>query len=260
MINTGSRPSRLALARHATGEARLPDALVAQPDAAAFLASLEAERARVEPFDFEVLRARSERLGDEAPPTSATAPWWRRTWFAAPVLALAAALFAVRAPDPAARPPADATDAAASTPPESGPNRLKGEADLGFYVLRGDRVYPGDPSETFRAGDRLQFTYRGPYSSLVLLSVDGDGRLTVFYPEAGERGVPLVPGDRHVLDGSIVLDDAPGPEVFLGFFGDGWTVSRAREAALAAYASGGAAALVALADEPSVSAVPLERE
>ncbi len=253
MTNPGSRPSRFALARHATGEIALPD--VSDPRAAAFLDALAAERARTEPFDFEVLRARSERLVDPAPPAPAT-PWWRRAWYAVPLLAVAAALvIGLRAlPDASVKcGPDDTTGLCAG-------NRLKGDADLGFYVLRGDQVYPGDLDELFRAGDRLQFTYRGPYSTLVLLSVDGDGRVSTFYPEAGEDGVAIVPGDRHVLEGSIILDDAPGPEIFLGFFGEGWTVTRARAAAAGAWASGGAAGLVALAEDPTVSALVLERE
>ncbi|MFN7144184.1 MAG: hypothetical protein ACK4YP_10430, partial [Myxococcota bacterium] len=120
--------------------------------------------------------------------------------------------------------------------------------------------YPGDTDAVFRAGDRLQFTYRTPHARLVLLSVDGDGHFTLFYPEAGENGVPVTPGERHVLDGSLILDDAPGPEVFLGFFGDAWTVSRARDAALRAWEAGGAEALVKLAEDPTVSALALERE
>jgi hypothetical protein len=248
MINPGSRPSRLALGRHAVGERKL-DAL--DEHATAYLANVEAERARTESFDFEALRARSERLSDTTParPAAAAAPpWWRKWLLVVPVLAMAVALFVVRPPAP-------------GTPsPDEPANRIKGDSDLGFFVLRDDRVYPGDPDETFRAGDRLQFTYRGPHARLVLLSVDGAGRLTLFYPEAGEDGVAIVPGERHVLDGSIILDDAPGPEVFVGFFGDDWTASRARAAARAAWEAGGSAAVVALAEDPTVSVLALERE
>ena len=236
MINPGTRPSRLELGRHATGEVRLD--VGEHP----YLSALEAERARVEPFDFEVLRARSERLVDPAPArTTPTTPWWRRFQLLMPVLAVAAAaLFLL---------PHDVT------------NRLKGDADLGFYLLRGDDVLPGAPDAVFHEGDRIQFSYRGPYSRLILLSVDGDGFLTRYYPESGEVGVAIIPGSRGLLDGSIVLDDAPGPEVFLGFFGDDWTVSDAKTVALDAWAEGGADALVDLGeDDPTITALPLEKE
>jgi hypothetical protein len=240
MINPGTRPSRLTLARHATGETSVD---VSDVSSREFLAALEAERARVEPFDFELIRARAARLEDApvAGRLPTPLPWWRRLALVAPLLAMAAAAVLVLRPGPA--------------------NRDKGaDADLGFYVLRDGQVYPGDPDATFRAGDRIQFTYRSPRDHLVLLSVDGDGVLTVFYPEAGERGVPVVPGDRHVLEDSILLDDAPGPEVFLGFFGDGWGVARARAAALDAWERGGEAALLGLAeDDPDIAALPLDR-
>ena len=224
--------SRLVLARQATGEIPSDGA---DP---AFLAALEAEKARTPAFDWEALNARVARL-DRGNVVSGPSTWWRVARVAAPVLALAAAaLLYVRAPS----------------------NRLKGDADLGFYLLRDGEVLPGDPDAVYHAGDRLQFTYRGPYDRLVLLSIDGNGTLTVFYPEYGETGVPLVPGERHVLEGSIQLDDAPGPEVFLGFFGDSWTVTEARAFAEDAWRDGGADELVhAAEEEPTLVALPLER-
>jgi len=243
VINPGTRPSRLLLARHATGELS-GDTSPSSPDtagAAAWRAGLDANRPRVEPFDMEVLRARAARLEDTTEPRTRPAPAWRRWLLLAPVLAVAMAVFLAVRPGPT--------------------NRLKGNADLGFYVLRGDEVYPGDPDATFRAGDRLQFTYRAAHDRLVLLSIDGDGRLTRYFPEAGEVGVPIIPGDRHVLDRSILLDDAPGPEVFLGFFGDAWSVQQATALAERTYADGGADALVALsAEDPSIAALLLEKE
>lgn len=256
MINPGNRPSRLVLARRATGEtsADVSDVSTGQPrdvsdvsDVSAWLAGLEAERARVEPFDFRAIRARAERL-DDAParPVVASVPWWRRLLYVVPVLAVAAALLFVVRPAALVERPT---------------NRIKGEDELGFYVLRDGQVYPGKAGDTFREGDRLRFTYRTAHDHLVLLSIDGTGHLTLFYPEAGEAGVAVVPGELHALDSSIQLDAAPGPEVFLGFFGDAWSVSSAREAAQRVYDEGGPAALVAFGDaEPGVSTVLLEKE
>lgn len=232
-INDGSRPSRLELDRRATGETSGDVSDVSHA------AALEAEKARVPPFDWAALQSRAAAI-DEAPAPRAA----NRTWalWLAPVLALAAALFLVVRGEP--------------------PNRIKGEVDLAFYVLRGGEVTAGDPAATFREGDRLQFTYRsGMHDRLVLLSVDGDGRLTVYYPDDGETPVPVVPGDRHVLDGSIILDDAPGPETFLAFFGPSWSVSKARAVAEGAWDDGGPEGLVRLAGEdPDVAVLPLEKE
>lgn len=246
-INDGSRPSRLDLARQATGETAPGAGGNAGGGAggsaggsAAHLAALEAERARVEPFDWAGIRARAVRLEEEPAPRRA-APWWRRLTLAVPLLALAGALLVyVRGPD----------------------NRTKGDADIGFYVLRGGQVHPGDPDEPVRAGDRLQFTYpAGPRSQMVLLSLDGDGRVSVFYPDTGDAPVAIVPGERHVLEGSIILDDAPGPEVFVGFFGDAWTVARSREAAIDAWEAGGTDGVRELAAaDPDISVLVLEKD
>ncbi|MFZ5475624.1 MAG: hypothetical protein ACOZNI_02515 [Myxococcota bacterium] len=226
--NDGARKSRLALAREATGE------LPASPETAPFLAEVEAEKARVPAFDFAALQRRADDV---------VVPFRPRAWmWVAPVLALAAAVFlAIRAPEPG--------------------NRTKGVADLGFYLQRDGAVLPGDPSATFREGDRIQFTYRAPHDRLVLLSVDGEGRVSEYYPEAGGTGVPIVPGDRHVLEGSVILDDARGPEVFVGFFGEAWDVGRARAAAEEAFEEAGVDGLRAL-DEANgdVAVVVLEKE
>lgn len=220
-VNDGSRPSRLALARAATGE--LPP--VPGPEAERYAAELDAARAELAPFDATILRAAAARVESERPRV-APRPWYRRLWVW-PVLALAAALLVVL--------------------PRGPTNRPKGSVDLDFLVLRDGQVQPGQPGGTYRAGDRLQFTYRADgLDSLVLLSIDGEGTLTVFYPSAGEEPAAVVPGDRHVLEGSIELDDAPGPEVFVAIFGPS-SVSEAEELALEAYRSGGADGLEALA-------------
>lgn len=199
-LNDGRRYSRLDVARHATAEAALDP-----PPSPPRLAELEAERARTPPFDPVVLRAAAARVEDpvRSRPPSGAVPWWRRAWLVlTPALAVAAlVLVLVR--------------------PGAGPaGRLKGDVDLGFYVQRQGEVLPGDPAGVFGAGDRLQFTYRAAgYDSLVLVSMDGGGTLSRYYPAAGDTPVPVVPGDRHVLDGAIELDDAPGPEVFVAVFG-----------------------------------------
>jgi hypothetical protein len=227
-LNDGTRKSRLTLAREATGE------LPASPDTADFRAELEAEKARVPAFDFDAL---SRRAGEDN--VVPLRPVWR---WAVPLLAVAAAV-------------------ALFVRGGGEPNRIKGSADLGFYLERDGQVLPGDATATFREGDRIQFTYRAPYGSLVLLSLDGDGRVSLYYPDHGDAGVPILPGDRHVLEGSVILDDARGPEVFLGFFGDAWDVASARRAAEDAFEDGGAEGLRALDLEyEDVALLALDKE
>lgn len=229
-INDGRRPSRLDIARHATGEAPL----LAPERVTPALEALEAERSRTPAFDWTILQAAAHRV-EEPRPRRVSRPWL--AFF--PLFALAVLLLFLKLP-----------------PSE---NRLKGETSLGFYVLRSGQVYPGDPQATFHAGDRIQFTYHsGDASQLVLLSVDGNGQLSTFYPSSGDLPVEVIPGSTHVLPGSIVLDDAPGPEVFLAFFGVD-SVQVAEEQARRAWKEGGAPGLLALAEEPDVAVLQLER-
>lgn len=239
-LNDGRRPSRLDLALHATGERRL-----SPPPDPARLAELEAERARTPAFDAAVLRAAAARV-EEAPDPVRTdpVPWWRRPWrVLVPVLVAAALALVLVRPGP-------------------GPSgRLKGEVDLGFYVQRAGEVLPGDPGGTFSAGDRLQFTYRASgYDSLVLVSVDGEGTLSRYYPATGDAPVPVVPGDRHVLDGAVELDDAPGPEVFVAVFGAD-SATEVERTVRERWREGGVDGLVRLADEtPGVAVLVIRKE
>lgn len=239
-LNDGTRPSRLALALAATGET----APQSGPEALAFAAELQEAEASLAPFDWEILRAAAARVEDERP-VSAPAqapPWWRRLGLVlAPALAVAAALVVAVLPDA----------------PSS---RAKGDVDLDFVVLREGRVMPGVEGRVYGPGDLLQFTYRAAgHEQLVLMSIDGQGKVTVFYPSQGGAPLAVVPGERHVLDGSIALDAAPGPELFVAVFGPS-SVSEARELVEDAWAHGGAAAVTQLKEtDPAVDVVMVQK-
>lgn len=230
-VNPGDRPSRLELGRRLCGES--PGAV--DPAFAEAVAQTIPE-----PFDLVALVARSERLVDPTPAAPARRhPWWG---WAPLLLGAAAAVFLV------------------VSPPDAG--RTKGgDTDLGFLVLKDGQPLLGDPTALYRAGDRLQFNYlAGGHDHLVLLSTDGTGAATVYFPAEGEEPVPVFPSGRHVLDASIILDDAPGPEVFVAFFGD-WTVSEATERVEAAWRAGGADAVSRLdVSDPSIATLLLEKE
>ncbi|MEY3213569.1 MAG: hypothetical protein RIT28_4050 [Pseudomonadota bacterium] len=239
-LNDGTRPSRLALARAATGET----APQSGPEALAYAAELQDAEASLAPFDWEILRAAAARVDDERPapaPAPAT-PWWRRFGLVlAPALAVAAALLIAVLPDA----------------PSS---RAKGDVDLDFVVLREGRVMPGVEGRVYGPGDLLQFTYRAAgHEQLVLLSIDGEGKVTVFYPSQGEAPLAVVPGERHVLDGSIALDAAPGPELFVAVFGPS-SVGEARALVEDAWTQGGAAAVTRLKQtDPAVDVVMVQK-
>ena len=235
-INDGSRPSKLDKGQALTGESEEPVDPTFQREVAEAAETLEA-------FDWEILRKRAARLEDEEEayraPEAASKPWWRIAWLV-PTMAAAFALLLYVQPDPTVR--------------------AKGDVDLEFMVLDDGNIRPGVEGETLQSGDQIQFTYRAPgLDSLVLLSIDGEGSLTVFHPSQGEEPVAIIPGDKHVLDGSIILDDAPGPEVYVAVFGVG-SVDEATELARAAFDAGRHDALERLEDEdPAVATVRINK-
>ena len=91
---------------------------------------------------------------------------------------------------------------------------------LDFVAEVDGAVAPGRPGGTYRPGDRIQLRYTAPAATyLVVVSLDSRGAVTAFYDDAG-RSLALEPGVARVLDGSVVLDDALGPERVVGCFAD----------------------------------------
>ncbi len=242
-VNDGSRPSALELARQATGEAPR----VESEALAAFEEKLATARKSLPDFDYQVLRAASHRVVEETAevPRAARRPWWRQ-WFVAPAMVAALGVLLVL--------PSSIVDS-------PGVRDKGGQTDLGYYLWRSGRVLPGIPNQPLKAGDRVQFTYRADHhDTMVLIGVDGDGVTTVFYPEDGDEPVRVLPTGRRVLEGSIKLDDAPGPESFVAVFGPG-SVEAAMELVSQTYETGGHEALHALAEEdPAVSVLMVRKK
>ena len=238
-VNAGSRPSQLELARRLSGELARDHSEAEDALEAAIASSAPA----LAEFDFEILSSAAERFAEEprvgeARSEDAALPWWR-SWWLVPALAAALAVLIFIIP----------RDHSA----------VKGGADLDFVVLVDGELRPGTEGAVLREGDRLQFSYYAPgYNDLVLVSIDGDGVLSVYYPFEGDTPLPIVPGERHFLDGSIQLDGADGPEVFVVVFGSG-SVEGALELVELAYATGGHGAVQALRDEPGVDTIRIEK-
>jgi hypothetical protein len=235
-INDGSRKSLLEKGRDLTGETE-------GPDDTAYAREVGDAAEHIVGFDWEILKKRAARLQDEEEayraPEPAKRPWWRIAWLV-PVLAGAFALLLFVKPEPT--------------------NRAKGDVELEFMVLDEGQIRPGIEGEPLNAGDQIQFTYRAPgLDTLVLLSIDGSGTLTVFHPDEGDTPLAIIPGEKHVLDGSIILDDAPGPEVFVAVFGPG-TVDEATELAAAAFEEGSHDAVEGLeTTDPAIATVRINK-
>jgi len=90
---------------------------------------------------------------------------------------------------------------------------------LEVYRYRNGVATPAVSGETFRAGDRLEFIVRpGAHRYMHLVSVDGEGRLTPFYPGDGASSLALGGSSELLLPGSIALDGYIGLERIFAVF------------------------------------------
>lgn len=95
----------------------------------------------------------------------------------------------------------------------AGEVRLKGGVRLGFFVRHREQVRPGLPGERVAAGDALRFTVTTPKPGWVaVLSRDGAGRGSIYYPTDGRAMVPIAARGDQPLPASTVLDEVAGPE------------------------------------------------
>ncbi len=104
--------------------------------------------------------------------------------------------------------------------PDTGPEvAIKGGPGLQVYALRDRRVFKITDDDVLAAGDEIRFAVTPAGASYVLIaSVDGRGHATIYVPYDGERSVAIEPRGRTELPGSIVLDDATGPERVFAVF------------------------------------------
>lgn len=247
--NDGTRPSRLLLDRFLTGELDDPSLVTDRLDAAAraHLARVQATKSDVRPLDVAALRRRAAQIPHVAAPVEPLpAPANRtRAWklWMAPILLLAAASLLVALP---------LTRPAPVDPTYIG---VRGGARLEVFQADGALLRPWS-GEAVGAGDVLGFKVFGSAQGAVLLGVDGTGVLSVYWPEHGDDPEPL-PADG-ALPGTLVLDDAPGPEIFVVVLDT--PVGQARADAQAALQEGGPDGLLAWArSHPLADAVLLER-
>jgi hypothetical protein len=255
--NDGTRPSKLELDRYATGELYASEAvaLEARLDdrARAHLDAVAAARSQVPAFDAAALRARATALPASATGSPGPNPLPandNRSWLAGIGLLLAAALalfVVLQVWGPTGGP--DAPDTV----------RFRTGDALSVHQLQGRRLFAYEAGTPIGEGDVLGFRVNATgRRGVVLLSVDGNGTVSVFFPAAGSEPEPL-DGDGFVaLDGTVTLDGAPGPEVFVAVFDK--PVDQAKDEVQRAFQSGGHPGLVAWASgAEGVDAVEVTR-
>lgn len=137
----------------------------------------------------------------------------RRAVFWSLAAVATALVLGVLMPDPNA-PVADVTD------PDRPANRLKGATPLEAWIEVEGHPHRVDAGVALAAGDALQFKVTTTRSHLALLGVDGTGTVSRYVPVGGDVSEPFTPGTARPLSDALVLDDAPGPEVFVAFLSD----------------------------------------
>ena len=231
-VNDGSRPSKFRLDQLAAGdlsseeEAALREQL--SPEALAHLASIESSRGAVAPLDIAALHARSAPVA-AAPPALPKVANLR--WIGAFLAIAAAFLVMVLVPTPGEF----------ETP--VGYDGIRGgSSGLQLYNLDGDVMRPYD-NLALGAGDVVAFRVNATdHHTVVLLSVDGNGEVNVYWPEHLGPAEPLRGSSDETLPGSLTLDDAPGPEVFIAVYDQ--SVQAATEQVNTAWKLGGDRAIM----------------
>jgi hypothetical protein len=98
--------------------------------------------------------------------------------------------------------------------------RIKGgEPTLRSFARRMQHVFPIQDGMELHPGDEMRFVVDSPRLQFLLLaSVDGAGRVNIYFPYDGSQSGVIATGKPTELPGSIVLDTAPGPERVFAFY------------------------------------------
>lgn len=127
-----------------------------------------------------------------------------------------------------------------------GPDRIASE-DIGFkgalavriVAKRGETQFAVRQGEVLEAGDALRFVVTAPEPGWVaVLSVEATGNVSVFYPAADPWPLRIDDRGRRELPGSIILDDARGPETYVVLYSAAPFSRAAAERAAAALSKG----------------------
>lgn len=142
-----------------------------------------------------------ERL--EAAEETKKVAWWK---FAIPMFAAAAAAIAL---------------VPLTSDPTGPTTRTKGVTRPALEMYVNGPAGPQLAADGARLGegDAIQFRYDAAGHPFVfVVSVDGRGTISPLYPDLPTTSIEVEPSGKHVLDGSIILDDAVGPERIYAVF------------------------------------------
>ncbi len=122
---------------------------------------------------------------------------------------------------------------------------IKGSAGLKIVAQHGGTQLEVVDGVALAKGDAIRFVVEPDGLRHVLVaSVDGDGQVTVYYPPGGKESGLVGEGRKVELPGSIVLDDARGPERIFALFSKEPIAAEPVIAALRAVGAGGRSAIL----------------
>jgi hypothetical protein len=232
-FNDGSRNSRFALALLAVAEldeAELEHALTAEEQA--WLAGVESAAADVPPLDIASLTRRTlvETLAPRPQPANRS---MGALWMVAAAIVVGLVL------------------AVWPTPPDPGldgpQHRFRSSDTVRLHVLADGALRPWQ-GQKLGEGDVVGFKVQATgHQSVVVLSVDGRGDVTIFWPDPGSEAQSLSGEGWVALAGSVILDDVPGTEIFVAAFDT--SPSELRDGAQRAWQAGGEAGVVEWAQQ-----------
>jgi hypothetical protein len=208
----GAKTPRLKLAQLVSGD-------LAPDEARALEAEIENDegsrqqlaeiRKNVEEYEADADRhmalLRARMVAEQSAP--AAVPWWRRLRYYLPAMATAAAAAVV----------ALLIFTRGFEEPTEPDVAFKGALAVKVVAKRGPEQFMVASGQQLREGDALRFVVTTDGAGYIsVFSVDSRGKVSPFYPEADPRGSPaplrVDRAGRHVLEGSVILDDALGPE------------------------------------------------
>ncbi|WP_257462240.1 DUF4384 domain-containing protein [Archangium lipolyticum] len=121
---------------------------------------------------------------------------------------------------------------------------VKGGATLQVFVHRDERVWKAGEGEPLAPMDQIRFQVEsGGLPYLMVVSIDGAGKPSIYYPFNGLKSGPVETGEAVALPYSIILDAAPGPERLFALFSREPLQATTVRAALEEIGSGGPAAI-----------------
>jgi hypothetical protein len=175
-------------------------------------------------FDSAVFPRSADRIGMRSTPRRG------RIWLAAPALAAATIIVAIVS----RRPPAQTVRELS----------VKGGPALEVFVRREDHAVRVNDGDVLRPRDRLRFVVdSAALRYLLIASVDGAGKVTVYFPFQGAASGPVGDPSRWQVPGSIELDDTPGPERIFALYSRTPISAESVARALSELARGGSLAI-----------------